>query len=407
MLAAAALLATACSSSGGNKAGGNSANQKFTGTIKIGTTIWNTSAAVLNERYPGIKAAIRAINAQGGVNGKQLVWDDCEGVDPNSLDACGHKMVSDGVVATVGDSTLIDEASYGDILAKAGIPEIDPFVIINATYSDTNDFLLSGGTPTQFAAVTTFMKQLGLKTYHFVAGISPVTSTDEDIVRAGAQVYGLQEKGAPTAVPLTAADFTPYVADASAAGAQINIPIMSPFMTNLLVKATQQLGKKLPLGMDNQFTPADAQQFGQAGGPLDGAILTDAVPPVSETGRFPALKTYQQDLAAEGKSGDALVKTDGQLPLALLGWLDVKVIAEVMKGLSTVTAATVKQGFATAKNLNTFGLTPPWTPSAQGPAGYSRISNPWEYLITIKNGKIALFQSKPVNALIPMAGIPG
>ena len=401
---AVAVLATSACSSSGNK-GSAGGTPTFTGTLKIGMIIWNSPAIVLNVPYPGIKAAIRAINAKGGVNSQQLVFDNCEAADPNSLDACARKMVSDGVVATVRDATIIDDPSIEKILSDAGIPEIDPFLFAPASYANPNAFLLSGGAPTQFAVVPSYMKLVGLKTYHFIYGISPAANANMDIVRNAAKVSGVTEKGTATGVALTAADYSPAVADTAAAGADITISVESPFATNLILKADQQLGKNLRFGLDNQFTNAQAQQLGQPGGPLDKALLVDAVPPDTDTKDFPALNTYHQEVQAELQSGDAAADISQMQPLALLGWLDVHVLANVLKGIKgTVTAAAVKQAFESAKNLDTLGLTPPWTPSAAGPASYPRISNPWMWLFTVKNGTFVMQQTKPVNILKAMGG---
>jgi branched-chain amino acid transport system substrate-binding protein len=406
VVAAAGIAATACSSSG--KTGGTTGSTgttAFTGTVKIGSVIWTTPLVDLSVRYPGIKAAMRAMNSAGGVNGKQLVFDNCEGTDPNSIEACARKLVSDGVVATVGDGTVIDDPGVEKILSAAGIPSIDPFAISPQTYSDPNVFMLSGGAPTQYAAIPQYMNALGLQTYHFVYGISPAATSNMDIVNSAAKLAGVTQKGAPTGVALTAADYSPAAASAASSGAQITIPVLAPSQTNLLVKAAQQLGESLRFGVDSQFTISQVQQWGQSGGPLSGALLADAVPPMTETTEFPALNTFTKDMNAEYQAGDSAAQLSQAQPLSLLGWLDIQVLAEVLKsGSGDASAASVKQGFETAKNLNTMGLTPPWTPSAQGPAQYPRISNPWMWLFTVKSGQFSMYQTKPISVQTALGG---
>lgn len=66
-----------------------------------------------------------------------------------------------------------------------------------------------------------------------------------------------------------------------------------------------------------------------------------------------------------------------------------------------MTAAEVKPYLDTAKNISLLGLLPPWTPSRKGPSGWRRVSQPYLYLMTVKNGQVVLFQKNPVNGLLP------
>src|SRR4051794_35363601 len=65
------------------------------------------------------RAAIRALNARGGLAGHSVELDYCNDKgDPNLSAACARKMVSDGVIAMAGGNNLNGPAITA-ILAKA------------------------------------------------------------------------------------------------------------------------------------------------------------------------------------------------------------------------------------------------------------------------------------------------
>jgi branched-chain amino acid transport system substrate-binding protein len=370
--------------------------------IKIGTTLWANPEVSLTSRLPGIKAAIREINGSGGINGRKIVWDYCpvNSNDPNAVIACAHKMVSDGVVATVGDADILAEAQATQILDQAGIPQIDPFVNSTAAMTSPNVFLLDGGLTLPYAAAVQFMHLKGLKSLHFITAGVPTSADIQAATATAAKYYGIQDLGS-TDVPFTAPDFQPYVAAAASAGGSVQMPIIAPFQSNLLLQATQQLGKHFTFGLQaSQFTLNQVKQYGKPGGPLSNAVLTDSAPPLSAASKFPGIKQYETDLAAEYKAGDKAADVNNLLSISLYTWMSVKIFAQLAAKLPTITAATVTKAFQTAKNIKT-GVIPPWTPSAKGPAGYTQISNPWMYLITVKNGQEVLYQDKPINVLAP------
>ena len=49
-----------------------------------------------------VRAGVRGINARGGIGGRQVVQDVCNGnANPNTTAACARQLVSDGVTTTV------------------------------------------------------------------------------------------------------------------------------------------------------------------------------------------------------------------------------------------------------------------------------------------------------------------
>jgi hypothetical protein len=205
-------------------------------------------------------------------------------------------------------------------------------------------------------------------------------------------------------IPLTAADYQPYVAQAAALKADAYAGEIAPFMTNLFLGAGESLAQPLTIGLSAaQFNNPTLVKYGSPGGSLEGSLLTAPLPPQSATNKFPQMKLPAASIASYYKA----TKDPDASPLVLTGiatqsWVDTYAFVKIAKTISgDVTAASVTTALNNAKNVNLLGAIS-WTPSAQGPTGYARVSNPYEYLITVKNGKEVLWKSKPINSMTPL-----
>jgi hypothetical protein len=78
-------------------------------------------------------------------------------------------------------------------------------------------------------------------------------------------------------------------------------------------------------------------------------------------------------------------------------WLAVEAVSKVAPKSGTLTASTLTAALNTAKNVNLMGVIPPWTPSKQGAAPFTRINNPNVYIENIKDGQLVLAQSAELN----------
>jgi branched-chain amino acid transport system substrate-binding protein len=86
----------------------------------------------LAEASGGINAAIKSINALGGIHGHPLKLVACDDAgNPNTAAACGRLMVKDKVAAVVGGATG-EGANFLPILAAANIPSLGDFAISTA-----------------------------------------------------------------------------------------------------------------------------------------------------------------------------------------------------------------------------------------------------------------------------------
>jgi ABC-type branched-subunit amino acid transport system substrate-binding protein len=370
--------------------------------ILIGEALWNNPSADPQFRYPGTNAAIRTFNAQGGVNGHPIQLDKCLATDANSGVACAAQFVKDGVVATVTDLNLQAEVAYTQALAAAGIPEIDPYVSSPQALASPNVFLINGGSAAIYAVEPAMMKLAGYKTYGIVAFNSAGAAAVEGYINKAASYYGLTQLGTTT-FPLTAADLQPVVAQAAATKADAFALLTTPGLTSLFLDASETLAEPLVIAVNaGQFSQADTEKFGAPGGSLAGVILPWVLPPVSASKTYPGILVPAKSIQSYYKATkDPLAAPKALTAYGIGAWVDVYAFQKIASTISgTVTASSMMTALNNTKNLNLLGIIK-WTPSAQGPPGFTRISNPYEYYITVKNGQEVLAKAKPVNSMLP------
>jgi branched-chain amino acid transport system substrate-binding protein len=366
--------------------------------VKIGTTLWTNEIAAMTSRIPGIEAAVDRVNAEGGIQGRPLEWVYCPAVDANEGEQCARTMVEEGVVATIGDGTLVAEGPHSQILADAGIPQINPFVNSPEALNSENVFMFHNGTPIEYATVVTYMKEKGLSRTHFLSAQMSAAANSENSVTTAADHYGIEIDG-KTEIPITATDYTPYLAAADEVDADVNMAIIGPFMTELVLQGARDLGMQAKLGIsEGQLSKAMISNFAAE---LEGSLIVGVVPPFSAADQYPAVAEAVEDMDAYyEETGDEQAAPEKRRTLALREYLMVRAFAEVAEELDEITAEAVKQAYQTSEGIDV-GLDHPWVPSNPGPEGYSRVSNPWMYLMEIKGGEAVLAQDEPVDALEP------
>lgn len=370
--------------------------------IKIGTTLWTAEMVSLTIKLPGIKAAIEQINAHGGINGRPLEFDYCGATDANTGEACARQMVADGVVATIEDANMLAEANSTKILNDAGIAQIDPFINGADSLNSPNVFMMCPPTPIDYAAVVGYAKEAGLKTVHFLAGEMSQSDNSVNSATTAAQYYGLETTGR-TGIPMTAADYLPQMQEAANVNSDVNLAIIAPFMTNLLLQAADQLGVPAKLGLgEGQFNADQLAQYGKSGGALDGSLLVSCVPPYSAADKYPKVKEGLDAINAYyEETKDELAAPNKLTTYAMRSYIAVQAFATMARGLDEVTAESVLAALQSPDTSIDLGLDHPWTPATKGPEGYASVSNTWEYLCTVKDGKSVLFQDEPIDAALP------
>ncbi len=369
--------------------------------VKVGTTIWTNELISLDIRLPGLAAAIDYINCHGGVGGKYVEWIYCGAADANEGEACVQSLVDAGVVATLTDANYAAEAVNTDTLAAAGIAQIDPFVNSEASLTNPDVYMFCQPTPLDYAAMVAHAATVGKKTIWNFYGESSQAAHNMEIVQMAADHYGLTVLGS-TAVPLAAADYLPQVQATLDGGADVNLAIIAPFMSALVLQSAEQLGQNFHMGVSyGQFNQEQYQQYGQAGGPLEDAFLVSCVPPTGAAGDIPAMQEAVDGFNAYAENGAddhirELSAPNKITAYAYRAWFSTLAWWQAVKDLPEVTAASVREALDTSTGIDV-GLAQPWVPSNEGPPGFTRVSNTLVYLVTVKDGEAVLVQPEPID----------
>lgn len=164
---------TACgSSNGGTSAGGTSANGTSAGaasgdTLKVGLLgpytgeVAQYGIAV----YNGAELYIKQVNADGGINGKQIeiVKYDEKGDATEAVNAY-QKMVEDGVVGIVGDVTSTPSAAVAQESANDNMPMVTASATAaNIITYGSNTFRACVTDPFQGKKMADFAEEMGYK----------------------------------------------------------------------------------------------------------------------------------------------------------------------------------------------------------------------------------------------------
>ncbi|MGC5077423.1 branched-chain amino acid ABC transporter substrate-binding protein [Agrococcus sp. DT81.2] len=202
-LLAAGTIAVTAGCSGGLAGGGPDASGSAEGPIALGmlAPFSGSESAFGAYMENGAKLAIQEINADGGVLGQQLelvVEDDA--CDATASVAAANKLVTEGIVASVGGYCSGATLPTLPIFDQAGIPMVIPA----ANSNDLPDaglpgvFLINGTGTQQAQSALQYAQQEGAAT---VAVIDDATSYSADL--AGAFVEQATEAGVEVAFEAT------------------------------------------------------------------------------------------------------------------------------------------------------------------------------------------------------------
>jgi ABC-type branched-subunit amino acid transport system substrate-binding protein len=388
----ACLFVMACSN--GSKASASSsrtrssststASTASTGPIKIGTIVPLTGPGFQFAAWlAGSEAAVRSINAHGGVDGRKLDLVSCDDQNnPNQAAVCARNLVSDKVVAEVGGVSIFD-ADVTPILNDAHIAMLGWYPIAPATWSSPNYFPTYGASALNVAASIYSLKAAGVKTFYVnTTSVTSASGTLADAKLFGTE-FGVKLVGNQN-IPSTASDMTPYVEQflQSKAGG-LFYPGVPQSTVSFLSTANQVAGKFVFGQQEGGMTPAQIASIGLSSSSGIKIYQADGLPPISATKQYPALKQFTTDMNAERRAGNANAAVNQRNTPVLNSWLSVEMFAQIVKDIPArkLSAATVISAIKATKNLST-GILPPWTPNTKGngPVGFARMPKSAEEL---------------------------
>jgi ABC-type branched-subunit amino acid transport system substrate-binding protein len=391
----------ACSSSNGGNGDHSSASAPspsptFTGPdIKVGLIGDFSTVSIMGNPQPMAPAAANAsldvVNAAGGVHGSKVVLDACDDKgNPNTAADCARKFVSDGVVATIGDDT-----PYGDqlnpVLQAAGIPRIAPLALSAAEYTMPNNYPVNGGAVVGFQGAVISAADHGYKSIFTVYTESSGSSTLTGLVTAAATARGMKDKGS-VGIPTSATDLSSYVTKAERSGADVVVTTFGVALTQQFVQTSIQLGATYKIATLAESLTNDVIKAVGASQPIvQSAMLTSPFPPIDDNS-IAGVKKFNDEMDAREKAGD---KAAGQAPRNIQAWLSGHLFQQIADTITgSVTAKTVTAALGTVKDLDTYGVMPPWTPSAPG-GMLPRVSNGTMWFLKVQDGKQVLDKDTP------------
>ncbi len=366
-------------------------------TIKIGVyapVANNDSGASYPQMPAAVRAAVRAANKSGGFNGVkgEVVFCDTK-ENPNDAAACARKFVDEGVVAVVGSYTLQGQ-SVIPVLQDAGIPNIG-MAATNAQDSLSPISFPLDGTLLAFPAQALQLGNTGPKSLYVSRADVPDAAVVPNFIEAAAESVAVEVTGVGS-TPLGAPDLVPAASAAQASGAKA-VSLLYPDADAVkFILAADQIGYQPKFAY--QEGGLTAEQLDQLGDLANGMVTPGPFPPMSAAKDYPELKRFKKEMQAEFKSGDEGAASKYYGSFSIRPWLAVQALRKVLETDPSAppTAASVLAALQSAKDVD-LGLIPPWTPSSSPISLFPRISNPYMYEMTIKDGKYVLVEPEPVN----------
>lgn len=374
--------------------------------IKIGEIVpINTATGTQVQPYTGVKAAVRGINAAGGVDHRKLQLVFCnEGGDPNAATACANLMVADKVVATVYDSSTTAGLQVSQILKAARIPEIYPNVEFSGQYSLPNVFPLDGGHPFAFGGMIQLAHSLyNVKSLDIVRLNVPAVALYSTVIENAAKNVGVKVVNTIN-IPVSVTDYSSYAQQIAQDKPDAVITVIIESQCTPLIEAIAQAGDTNIRYLSDPAT-CGAPELAQLGPLANGMMAVSTLPPIADTA-LPGIRLFLKDMQREANSGDTNAATSQIGQNTLIGWMAVQGFAKAAASVKgSLTSLSLLTYLHKAKNLNVQGLAT-WSPGAIGPLqGYRSVTNFGLWPQVVQNGKYTTVGSKPISTLQAMMGL--
>lgn len=397
---------TSGSSDGAATSGTTQAAQQPTGEpIKLGQIVAVGGAVDYPDMVAAARAAIRSINADGGINGRPVELIHCnEGNNANTAAACARKLVNEDVVAEVGGQSLTAERQIGAILEAAGVPQIGDNELGIGFGTQDNEFLLYfNSSRLSNAAEAKVCADLGLRKIGIPYIDVPVGVETARAIENAARVAGV-EVVAKAPIAANATDFTSPTQTLVGAGAECLTPVLLNSQVIGVLKAAQTLGATPKVVISGGvFGGSDFEAIGDA---ADSVYVVSPYPPPTETEKFPVFEQFQADMKAEHDAGNADAPYNDPFARAnaINSWFAVRALERVMEdGDVEPTREAIMAALKQAENVD-LGLPTKWSPNKPGPAQLPRAWSGEVYALVHRDGRLETVTEQPFDAL-PLAGL--
>jgi branched-chain amino acid transport system substrate-binding protein len=378
VLALGAGLAACGSSSSSSSTGGSSGSGGSSsggGPIKVGAVSSITGPIPIPDGTNGATAYFKALNAKGGINGRQvqyIVQDDQANPALTAQEA--RTLVNQNVVAFAGGESLVQCPVNGAYYKSAGIFDVmggaaTPTCFTSSNISPTNVGLADDITAGLLYASQTLHKQ---KICGAMYNLGPLNASYGPAIALWTKATG--KKLAFYTQSLTAnTDLNGVMLQVKNAGCDTLVSNgASQSATPLLRAASAQgAGKITEIFMGQEYISSLPKTVGALG---QGVYSVAEFEPF--TGTAPVVQTFRADMTAAGLPVTALAQS---------GWLAAKVVSDTIAGMKgPITRQTVGAALQKLLSYNTNGMTA--LPYAFGP-GNAHHSNRSVKMVQIHNGQ--------------------
>ena len=350
------------------------------------TTLSGTTGSDAPEAAQALEAGVKAINAAGGVNGRELDLIQCDDQgDPNRARECARQAIDEGVVATVGDASGM-RPSYIPLLEPAGIPVVGAFPSTPPDFSSKVAFPVVGGVPSLFQGVGRQLEEQGDATkIGAVLTDFPQVSALADLLEEGlvGTSASIEEQAL---VPIGAPDLQSAVASSTGGGVD-GVALL--LLVNDNIRYIQQARSS---GYTGPIAVADfsSEAIKQLGNDADGVMVTGFFQPLSSD--MPAIARYKREMAKYAPDAP-LEKLS-----AINAWVALQVFAHALKDVKSVDRASVMEAMASVEDFDLGGFIPPLTMTTPfDNPNYPRLFNRQVWYEQVEEGQLVLSQSDPVD----------
>lgn len=322
------------------------------GTVKFGVV---TAVGSGGSNYPdiegGAKAAVEAINKDGGINGKnvEMVFCNTRG-EANQAMACAREMDEKGVVATVGRIDIFAPQSF-PILEAAGIPDIGTVSTgAEIDFQSPMSFPLHGGNFGAYTSLPHAFKADGDKSMVVASIDLPIGITQGQYAEKVGKGIGLDVKPMIKIPSQGVTDYSPYVQQIADSGADSAIVALGPAPFQAFVKAADGLGLKARIaGTAFTFGQSEAAGVGEL---ANNMLVSAPFPSVDDRGN-PGIAEYHRQLDEAGvEDSESMRRFAG-----LNAWLAMHAAAKVARTIEgEITRESMVKALRGTTDLDLFGL---------------------------------------------------
>ena len=314
VVAVAALVGTACTSS--SKSG--SPATRPSGTTARGTPLvaaWVGNGLTGPDNEAGIAAAVKAVNASGGVDGHPIKVTTClDNNDAATAVGCARTAIADKATLAFTDVGSSYGDSFDPLITQANMANIGNLALLPADASAPSTFILTNGFGAEIPLVQLGYKKIGVPYIGVPAGAELPPLITSLVKPLGGTVVGVES------IPPTATDYTAFAAKEIVAKPDIVVDGLTSSMYETFIKAVEAQGGDLTYEVSTAVF--DAAQVQQSFGNAVHVILEDEYNHES-----PGYTRFMSDMAMYNPSypnrNDSVVS----------GWIAVEAFAQVIKAL--------------------------------------------------------------------------